>query len=148
MKATHDVLNRLRRSSFRSRFRLGDMEREYARERGLDRIRTHAQAFVTQKLAPAFPLKDGKQTPMKGHPVFIAQHATATCCRTCLNQWHGIEPGRPLSEPEIAHVVTVIMDWIETQMAGKWDPAGKDPTRGSRQMSLFGEEAQGVRHKA
>ncbi|MBW1783669.1 MAG: DUF4186 domain-containing protein [Deltaproteobacteria bacterium] len=137
MRAAQDVLKRLQRSSFRRRFRLGGMEREYARERGPDRIRTHAEAFVTQRLATASPSRDGKQTPMKGHPVFIAQHATATCCRTCLSKWHGIEPGRSLSEQEIAHVVTVIMDWIETEMEGRWDPKDKDPTGRSRQMSLF-----------
>ena len=119
MTATEDLLKRLRHSHFRSRFRLGGREIEYIRERGLDRIRTHAQAFVTQRLAPALPSRDGKQTPMKGHPVFIAQHGTATCCRKCLNKWHGIEPGRPLSEQEIAHVVTVIMDWIETEVEGR-----------------------------
>ena len=85
MTATQDVLKRLQRSAFRRRFRLGVMESEYAREHGLGQMMTHAQTFVTQRLAPAFPLRDGKQTPMKGHPVFIAQHATATCCRTCLN---------------------------------------------------------------
>ena len=137
MTVKQGVFERLRLSPFRSRFRLGAMEREYARGRGLDRIRTHAQAFVNQRLASASPSRDGKQTPMKGHPVFIAQHATATCCRKCLQKWHGIETGKPLSDREIARVVTVIMDWIEAEMAGEWKPKDEDSTRSSRQMLLF-----------
>ena len=45
-------------------------------------------APIIKRIAPKEPLNDGKQTPMKGHPVFIAQHATATCCRECTRKWH------------------------------------------------------------
>jgi hypothetical protein len=52
---------------------------------------------------------------MRGHPVFIAQHATATCCRSCLQKWHGIAVGRPLSEAELDHVIGAIMRWLDEQ---------------------------------
>lgn len=69
-----------------------------------------------KRLAPANPKQDGKQTPMKGHPVFLAQHATATCCRGCLERWYGIEKGRPLTQDEMEYMVAIIMAWIVKEM--------------------------------
>ena len=86
-------------------------------EKGLATIRRHAADFVHTRLAAAFPLNDGRQTPMRGHPVFVAQHATGCCCRGCLGKWHGIPAGRPLTAEEEAYVVDVLMAWIERQMA-------------------------------
>ena len=109
------VFSRLSRSPFRSRFRLGEKERTYVAERGLARIDEHARELIDKRLSPAQPVNDGRQTPMRGHPVFIAQHATATCCRSCLQKWHGIATGRPLSEAERDYVVAAIMRWIDAQ---------------------------------
>lgn len=108
---------RLARSEFRSRFRLRTAERAYVTEKGLATIRCHAADFVHMRLAAAFPLNDGRQTPMRGHPVFVAQHATGCCCRGCLGKWHGIPAGHPLTAEEEAYVVDVLMAWIERQMA-------------------------------
>jgi len=52
---------------------------------------------------------------MKGHPVFFAQHATATCCRGCIQRWHGIKKGSALNGKEIELVVGLVMGWIEEQ---------------------------------
>ena len=109
------VFSRLARSRFRSRFRLGPKERSYIEERGLATIDEHARDLIGKRLAPAEPLNDGRQTPMRGHPVFIAQHATGTCCRSCLAKWHGIAAGRSLNEAEQDHVVAAIMRWIDEQ---------------------------------
>ena len=109
----------LTRSPFRQRFRLGETEKAYLEEKGLPTVLAHARDFVAQRLAPAAPRNDGKQTPFKGHPVFIAQHATATCCRGCLAKWHRIEQGRPLSEEEQAHVVGAIERWLRERWSGR-----------------------------
>ena len=53
---------------------------------------------------------------MRGHPVFVAQHATATCCRGCLEKWHGIPKGRALTENEQRYVAGVLMRWIDREM--------------------------------
>ena len=66
--------------------------------RDLDTIRQHAADFIAKREAPAYMANDGKQTPMRGHPVFIAQHATATCCRECIRKWHKMQPGKGLSQ--------------------------------------------------
>jgi len=107
-----EIFARLPHSAFRSRFRLGEGERRYLEAKGLPTILLHAADFIEQRLAPARPVNDGKQTPMRGHPAFIAQHATATCCRSCLAKWHWIPAGRPLSGQEKAHVLAAIERWL------------------------------------
>ena len=106
------ALAALKKSKFRSRFKLTDKDRLYIQDKGIDTIRSHAVDLITARLAPAFPKNDGKQTPMRNHPVFIAQHATATCCRGCLKKWHRIEKGRALSDDEIGFIVELVMGWI------------------------------------
>ena len=110
------TLDRLNRSKFRSSFRLTRKDAAYAREKGSALIASHAADFIRDRLAPAEPKNDGKQTPMRGHPVFTAQHATATCCRSCLEKWHRIPRGRALTDGEIDFVVALIMrrigDWL------------------------------------
>ena len=117
MRSPDDVFAALARSAFRRRFRLGAAEREYLRSKGLATIVDHARDFVGKRLAPAEPVNDGKQTPWRGHPVFIAQHATATCCRTCLQKWHAIGKGRALTPEEQGHVIAVIVRWLEAQQS-------------------------------
>ncbi len=113
-----DIFARLAKSAFRRRFKLGPQERSYLEARGLPVILEHARDFVDKRLAMALPPNDGKQTPFRGHPVFIAQHATATCCRECLAKWHGIARGRPLSAEEKRHVVAALERWLKKD-AGK-----------------------------
>ena len=110
------VFSRLSGSPFRSRFRLGSKERDYFADRGIATVLDHARDFIANRLAPAEPPNDGRQTPMRGHPVFIAQHATATCCRSCLQKWHGIPAGRPLTPVEQKHVLAAIERWLEAQL--------------------------------
>lgn len=115
MREIESILSALSKSAFRSRFKLSEKDRAYISEMGLETIRDHAQGFVVSRLAPAEPPRDGKQTPFRGHPVFVAQHATATCCRGCLAKWHEIPQGRALRQDEQEHVVSVLLRWIETQ---------------------------------
>ena len=106
----------LSKSDFRSRFHLKEQDKEYVRQKGLDKIQEHAQDFIEKRLAPAVIPNDGKQTPMGGHPVFIAQHATATCCRGCLEKWHKIRAGKELTPRQKEYIVHVIMLWIKGEM--------------------------------
>ena len=107
---------RLSRSAFKSRFHLGGKEREYALEKGREEIERHADSFIRARLAPGNIPNDGKQTPMKGHPVFIAEHATGTCCRSCLGKWHSIEKERALTEGEIEYITSVIMRFLDEEV--------------------------------
>jgi Domain of unknown function (DUF4186) len=118
-------LERLALQPFRARFHLQGRDRSTAELRGVRTMQQHAVEIVATRLAPAEPRKDGRQTPYRGHPVFVAQHATATCCRTCLERWHGIPKGRLLDTDERAYVATVIGRWIEREL----DAAPRTPAR-------------------
>ncbi len=109
-------LEALNKSKFRSGFKLKEKEKEYIKQKGLEKIEEHAYDFITKRLAPKYIKNDGKQTPMKGHPVFIAQHATACCCRGCLFKWHKIRENKDLNQKEIKYIVDLIMEWIKRQM--------------------------------
>ena len=109
---TETLFSALARSKFRSSFHLKPKDIEYINRIGMEKVRSHANDFVRERLAPTEPKNDGKQTPMRGHPVFIAQHACACCCRGCLEKWHKIPKGRALTEEEIEYVVGVLMEWI------------------------------------
>ena len=105
----------LLKSRFRKSFKLDEKDREYVSTRGMEVLRRHARDFIVKRLAPAEISNDGKQTPYKGHPVFKAQHATATCCRSCLQKWYRIQKGRNLTSDEVEHVVGLIVIWIQNQ---------------------------------
>ena len=107
-----EVFDALAASTFRRRFRLRGKELEYLQRKGLDVVLKHAADFIEKRLAPAAPANDGKQTPMRQHPVFIAQHATATCCRGCLQKWHDIPNGHALTGEEKAYILAVIKTWL------------------------------------
>ena len=106
------MLDKLQKSKFRSSFKLKEKDKLYVKEKGLEKIKEHAYDFINKRLAPSFIINDGKQTPMKGHPVFIAQHATATCCRNCLYKWHKIPKNRQLNSKEIDYIINIIIKWI------------------------------------
>lgn len=111
------AMERLGMSRFRSRFSLNEKEKEYVRTKGMAVIKQHAAEIVRKRLAPAEIRNDGKQTPMRHglHPVFIAQHATACCCRGCFEKWHGIPKGVRLSQSEQDYAVSLITEWISRQ---------------------------------
>lgn len=106
-------LKDLSKSKFRSSFYLHQKELSYIENKGLTTIKKHAYDFIKKNLAPAIIPNDGSQTPMKNHPVFIAQHATATCCRSCLEKWHHIPHNTELTQNQINYIVELIMAWIE-----------------------------------
>ena len=110
-----ELFKKLSNSKFRSKFKLKDKEKAYLTEKGLDTIKSHAMDFIAKRIAPAYIPNDGKQTPMRGHPVFIAQHACAVCCRGCIEKWHNIPKGCELTSKQQEYLVNVIMEWIKRQ---------------------------------
>ena len=110
------ILDSLSKSNFRSKFHLKQKDKDYIKEKGIEKIREHAYDFINKRLAPENIPNDGKQTPMRGHPVFIAQHATATCCRGCLYKWHKIQKRIELNEEQKDYIINVIMSLIDREM--------------------------------
>ncbi|MBC7415198.1 MAG: DUF4186 domain-containing protein [Herminiimonas sp.] len=116
MRKVQDVVQTIARSPFRRKFKLSASERADLRELGIDRLLAHAHALVEERLAPARPEDDGRQTPFRGNPVFVAQHGTATCCRRCLEKWHKIPCGRALSSAEQDYIVSIIGCWLRASI--------------------------------
>ena len=110
-----EALNNLKKSPFRSKFHLSKKDTDYITNKGLDTIRQHARDFISKRLAPAIIENDGEQTPMRGHPVFIAQHACACCCRGCLNKWYKVKKDIELTETHQEKIVNLLMAWIERE---------------------------------
>lgn len=119
MQTVEEALNKLRRSGFRSRFHLSETDKAYIAEKGMETVRRHAADFVRDRLAPADIPNDGKQTPMRGHPVFIAQHACACCCRGCLYKWYKVEKNTELTAAQQEKIVNLLMAWIENEIGDK-----------------------------
>lgn len=116
MQTAKQALEKLSQSKFRSGFHLSAKDKEYVREKGIETIRKHAEDFISKRLAPAVIPNDGRQTPTKGHPVFIAQHACACCCRGCLKKWYKVPEGTNLTEAQQQKIVNLLMLWIEEEM--------------------------------
>lgn len=109
------LFKQLDKSKLRSSFHLKQKDIDYIDSKGSDKIEEHARDFIAKREAPAVIPNDGKQTPMKGHPVFIAQHATATCCRECIRKWHKMKSGVELTQIQQDYLVDVIMKWIKKE---------------------------------
>ena len=100
-----DAFAKLARSKFRSRLKLAADDLAYIDRVGLETIRRHAEDFVREKLGPAEPRNDGKQIPMRGHPIFKAMHGSAMCCRGCMEKWWHVKRGIPLTDKQRAKAV-------------------------------------------
>ncbi len=129
MRDLDALFTALGKSAFRRKFHLRGKDLDYLRDKGLPLVLMHARDFIVTRLAPALPANDGQQTPFKGHPVFVAQHATACCCRGCLEKWHRIPCGRALTPEEIDYVIRVLAHWLEHEK----------PQQPSRTPDLFSD---------
>ncbi|OPC82542.1 hypothetical protein B4N89_17785 [Embleya scabrispora] len=100
----------------RARFHLPGRERTVAMTLGESGVRWYAYDVIARRIGPAKPSRDGRQTPYRGHPVFVAQHATGTCCRGCLEEVHGIPQGRPLDKAELNYAVNLVCGWLTREI--------------------------------
>ena len=110
------ILLKLSKSKFRSSFHLNNKMKEYVSLKGIDKIIKDAYEIINSRIKPENPKNDGKQTPMKQvHPVFIAQHACACCCRSCIEKWHKIDKNKELTDDEVDELVTLLIEWIKRE---------------------------------
>jgi hypothetical protein len=116
MDSIDRLLDSLSKSKFRGSFHLNKKMIDYVNEKGIDKIEQDTIDIITKRLKVKLP-NDGKQTPMKQvHPTFIAEHATGTCCRGCLNRIHHIDENKVLDNGEINYIKEVIIRWIKRQL--------------------------------
>lgn len=139
------TLVRLGESQFRAKFVLSEADRSYARDKGRHVIDRHAHEMLRARVGEAQPSNDGRQTPWRGHPVFTAQHATATCCRGCIEKWHGIAKGRPLTDAEVNRLADLVMAWIDRDLTNH--PA-RDAVAGARSAQADARRVKAAHAKA
>lgn len=116
MQTIDAALEKLGHSKFRSGFHLSEEDKNYVKTKGMETVKKHAEDFIRTRLAPAVIPNDGRQSPMKGHPVFKAQHACACCCRGCLEKWYKVPQKVVLSEIQQQKIVNLLMAWIKKEM--------------------------------
>ena len=146
MQTIDQALAKLQTSRFRAKFHLTQKDRDYITEKGMDTIRSHAENFIATRLAPSEIPNDGKQTPMRGHPVFLAQHACACCCRGCLEKWYRIPKGRELTEDQQRRIVNLLMTWICREYEKTGGFYGKEKDRRYADFGAETEKEDGDRH--
>ena len=139
------TLVRLGESQFRAKFVLSEADRSYARDKGRHVIDRHAHEMLRARVGEAQQSNDGRQTPWRGHPVFTAQHATATCCRGCIEKWHGIAKGRPLTDAEVNRLADLVMAWIDRDLTNH--PA-RDAVAGARSAQADARRVKAAHAKA
>ena len=101
----------------------------HARRKGRLALFEAVETRLTKYLAPAKPPRDGYQTPLTGNAIYYAQHATATCCRTCLEYWHAIPKGRPLTAEEFGYCQALIELFLDQRLPGLSESPTKVPAR-------------------
>lgn len=109
------MLERLKKSRFRSSFHLSEKDKAYVKEKGISEIGKQALDFLNKRIKIRGK-NDGKQTPYKGQPIFVAQHATATCCRKCIEKWHGFYRNKELSDKEVLYLRDLVLKWIALEI--------------------------------
>ena len=96
-------INRLKKSKFRREIGLNEDE--------IEKIKEEAFEILARKIRVKLK-NDGRQTPWRGHPVFPAMHATATCCRKCIKKWHNLTEEKKLTDEEIGVFSNLIFVWM------------------------------------
>jgi hypothetical protein len=87
----------------------------YARRKG--RLELHAAlAHRLRQCVGVKSTRDGRQTPWSKNPIYYAQHATACCCRRCIEYWHGIPPERPLTEGELDYFLQLCILYLKERL--------------------------------
>lgn len=99
----------------------------HAQRKGRIRLIEAAKLRLVKYLAPAKPSYDGRQTPFEGNSIFYAQHATATCCRTCLEYWHNIPKGRKLRKEELDYCLALLKCYFDERLTHLADAPIKVP---------------------
>jgi hypothetical protein len=91
----------------------------HAKRKGKRQLREHVRDHLSKAVGPAAPFRDGYQTTMDDQAtsaVPYGQHATATCCRKCIEYWHGIPQGADLTLTQLKYCVELVCLYIEDRI--------------------------------
>lgn len=113
-----DIFDQLQRELIRHVFftaPLDETARRNIREVGVTAVRAGVKEHLRKKIGPAKIFRDGTQTPKKDSVIHFAQHATATCCRKCLDYWYDIPQKRDLTEEELGFCEGLIHAYMDVR---------------------------------
>jgi len=90
----------------------------YALRKGSWKLREAVEGKIRKSIGAASPVRDGYQTPREGsgNPIHYGQHGTASCCRVCVEYWHGIPRGRELTDDEVSYLADLVMRYISERI--------------------------------
>jgi hypothetical protein len=85
-----------------------------ARKLGRSGVLDSARQRIGKKLQNPGKFADWGQIPFEqgGSIIHFAQHATATCCRRCIEAWYGIDRRQALTEEQIAYFAELILRYV------------------------------------
>ena len=89
-----------------------------ARRKGNVNLQSAVRSRIKSSISAPNNPYDGRQTPMEGsgNPIHYAQHATASCCRKCVEYWHNIPPNRALTDDEVDYLSSLAMLFLEERL--------------------------------
>jgi len=121
LKFTYNSLNNeLIRYVYQENDILNQRAINYALRKGRKGLRARIEKELRDKVGKSKNFREGRQTKKQGNSIIpYAQHGTATCCRKCIEYWHGIEQGIELSDEDIAYFVELIMYFVENRLQGE-----------------------------
>lgn len=88
----------------------------HARRKGIAGMHEAIEKRIRHSVAASNPYRDGMQTPRSANAIYYAQHATATCCRKCIEYWHGIPLGQELNDDQIRYFSELIMFYLKERL--------------------------------
>ncbi|WP_372655987.1 DUF4186 family protein [Halobacteriovorax sp.] len=110
-----DIFRRLGCSKVCCKFKLKDEQWEYLAKRGFDTILLEGRSLIVKIFNEDSLSHSCKVAPVQTHPIYIALHATGTCCRSSLEKWHKIPKSKELKEKDIFYILLVVKEWIIRQ---------------------------------
>ena len=106
---------------------------DYATRKGWSGLRQRIPIQLCSLVGASNPTFDGRQTPRENsrnvNPIHFAQHATASCCRKCIEVWHGIPKGRALTQPEISYLSQLAIRYLEVRLPNLSEAGQNVPRR-------------------
>jgi hypothetical protein len=99
--------------------------RNHALRKGRSALSLAASRRIEMSVGAENPSNDGRQTPFDGNVLYYAQHATASCCRTCIAYWHDIPKGRALTPDERQYLTGLVVRYIDE----RWPDLPEGPTQ-------------------
>ncbi|WP_438023421.1 DUF4186 family protein [Sorangium sp. So ce233] len=107
-------------------------EINHALRKGRAALRDAARKRLETSVGRAKHPLEGRQTPFSGTVILHAQHAVASCCRTCIEYWHAIPAGAALTPAELDYLLELVMLYIAERLPDLPDGPTKVPVKRKR----------------